>query len=170
MGAPDGDEDGRNTESVHTYQGKKINYNFYCTIIYYDDPMLRKWTKIFRRTKQDITKGKRRTYWPTTDRPNPLQTRNFGPRIEPESHPEKTNLLTKRNCEEVAAVECEYPQPECLPTLNLLPSVDLFQVFRYCCSAAWWTFATGEIALNTEAKCRDPRHDTLHDFVWLLLH
>jgi len=37
----------------------KINY-FYCTIIY-DDPMLRKWTKIFRRTKQDITKG-RRTY------------------------------------------------------------------------------------------------------------
>lgn len=77
----------------------------------------------------------------------------------------KTNLLTKRNCEEVAAVECEYPQPECLPTLNLLPSVDLFQVFRYCCSATWWTFATGEIALNTEAKCRDPRHDTLHDFV-----
>jgi len=42
-------------------KGKKINYNFYCTIIYYDDPMLRKWTKIFRRTKQDITKG-RRTY------------------------------------------------------------------------------------------------------------
>ena len=111
--------------------------------------MLRKWTKIYRRTKQDITKG-RRTYWPT-DRPTtPLQTQNFGPRIELESHPEKQISWQSETVKKSRLLNAIIPtQP--LPAKRSFVSSLPLSLLCYLVD-----LNSREQAPNPEAKRRDP--------------
>jgi len=68
--------------------------------------------------------------------------------------PGKTNLLTKRNCEEVAAVECDYPQPACL--LSCLPKLAAKLWFVLSLPLPLVGFYSREIAPIPEANRRDP--------------
>jgi len=119
--------------------------------------MLRKWTKIFRRTKQDITKG-RRTYWPTYNRPTnppaPWQTRNFGPRIEQDAHLEKHMSRQSETVKKSRLLNaiCDHPSL-CLPSVF---------VFKSSFIVASGLGEQGAVT-TSRGKTQGTRHDTLHD-------